>query len=602
MADGFGNSLNNIMIGNNGDNRLDGGDGNDTMTGGQGNDTYVVKTAGDIVNELVLNSANGGVDTVESAITYNLAARTNIENLTLLGSGNINGTGNALANTILGNSGNNVLDGGTGADALKGGVGNDTYIVDNLGDLVEDDGGDSGDLAKTSVRIASVFAGVENYTYTGTGAWSFTGDGADNKITGGSGNDTLIGLGGNDWLDGGLGNDKMKGGIGNDTYVINSAGDVIDEEGNTDLGDLVRSTITVNLALLAGGAIENALLLGAVAINATGNGTVNELTGNDGANTLDGQGGADVMSGGKGADTYVVDNAGDQVIETIGGPTGGIDLVKAGVTYSLASLGNVENLTLTGSGDFNGTGNGLNNVLNGNSGANILDGGGSSDTMAGGKGDDTYVVNSAGDIVNETVLNGAGGGVDTVMSSVTFTLATRTNIEHLVLTGGGAINGTGNALDNHITGNSNNNTLDGGAANDTLIGAGGNDALLGNIGNDTLVGGDGNDKMTGGAGNDTFDFNLVAELGDVDTITDFTRGADKLDILDLLNDAGYAGVHHLASVTAEGYLSFVYSGTGGTTTNLWFDADGSAGAVASAIALASVNVHLTNTDTSSFIV
>jgi Ca2+-binding RTX toxin-like protein len=593
-ADGSGNTLNNILIGNNGANRLDGGVGNDTMTGGAGNDTYVVGSVGDIVNELVLNSANGGVDTVESAITYSLAARTNIENLTLTGSGNINGTGNALANLIRGNSGNNVLDGGAGGDTLKGGAGSDTYIVDNLADVVDEEGNlGGGDLVKASVKITSVFAGVENYTYTGTTAWTFTGDGSDNKITGGSANDTLIGLGGNDWLDGGLGNDKLKGGIGNDTYVINSTGDVIDEEGNTDLDDVVRSTITVNLATLAGGAIENAILLGALAINATGNGADNELTGNAAANILDGRGGADIMNGGNGADTYIVDNIGDQVIETTGAAAGGIDLVKAGVTYSLASLVNVENLTLTGSGDFNATGNGLVNILIGNGGANVLDGGGGSDTMTGGAGGDTYIVNSAGDIVNETVLNSAGGGVDTVMSSVTFTLATRTNIEHLILTGGGAINGTGNALDNHITGNSNNNTLDGSTGNDTLIGAAGNDTLIGGIGNDFLQGGAGIDKMTGGAGNDTFDFNLLSELGD--TINDFAKGADKLDISDLLDSVGYAG----SNVFSDGYVTFAYNTT---TTNVLFDADGTLGAGGATTLAAMLNVHLTNADTSSFIV
>jgi serralysin len=589
-ADAFGNNLNNILIGNNGANRLDGGDGNDTMTGGQGDDTYVVKTAGDIVNELVLNSANGGVDTVESAITYSLATRTNIENLTLTGTAKINGTGNALGNTILGNTNDNILDGGAGGDTLKGRAGNDTYVLDSLADLVDEEGNtDKADLVKTSARITAAFAEVENYTYTGTLAWTFTGNELDNKIVGGSGNDTLAGLGGNDWLDGGLGNDKMKGGAGDDTYTIGSVGDVIDEEGNADLKDLVRSTITVNLLTLAGGAIENAFLIGTAAINATGNDGANELTGNAAANVLDGRGGIDVMDGGKGADTYIVDNALDQVIESIGAAAGGgLDLVKAGVTYSLLALGNVENLTLTGTGDFNATGNGLNNVLIGNKGANVLNGGGGSDTMTGGEGDDTYVVNSTGDIVNETVLNSLNGGHDTVQSGVTFTLATRTNIEDLELTGS-AINGTGNALNNHITGNSNNNTLDGGSGSDTLVGAGGNDTLLGNIGNDILNGGDGNDKMTGGAGNDTFDFNLVAELGDADTITDFIKGSDKLDISDLLT--GYTGIF-------DDYVSFTYSGT---TTNVFVDADG-LGAGLTTMSLASLlNVHLTDTDTASFV-
>jgi Ca2+-binding RTX toxin-like protein len=79
--------------------------------------------------------ANEGIDTVQSLITYTLGS--NVENLTLTGSSNINGTGNTLNNSITGNSGNNTLtgnagndflDGGAGSDALNGGTGNDTYV------------------------------------------------------------------------------------------------------------------------------------------------------------------------------------------------------------------------------------------------------------------------------------------------------------------------------------------------------------------------------------------------------------------------------------------------------------------------------------------
>ncbi len=92
----------------------------------------------------------------------------------------------------------------------------------------------------------------------------------NDTLSGNNGNDTLIGGNGVDWLDGGAGNDKMKGGAGNDTYVLSAATDVIDEEGNADTGDTVRAGFTVALGTLAGGAIENAILLGATAINATG--------------------------------------------------------------------------------------------------------------------------------------------------------------------------------------------------------------------------------------------------------------------------------------------------------------------------------------------
>jgi Ca2+-binding RTX toxin-like protein len=608
----FGNGLNNILIGNTGANRLDGGLGNDTMTGGAGGDTYVVNAAGDIVNELVLNSKGGGIDTVESAITYSLASRANIENLTLTGGAKINGTGNGLANLIIGNSNDNILDGAANADTLKGGAGSDLYIFDNVNDTAnEEANNDAADAVKSSATIAAAFAGVENYTYTGAKAWNFTGNDLNNVVSGGAGNDslnggdgkdTLLGNGGNDTLtggkgddllDGGIGNDKMKGGEGKDTYIVNAVGDTVEDDGG-DADDLVKSSVTVSL--LSGGflGIEDVILAGAVAINATGNASDNELTGNAGANVLNGGIGADKMSGGNGADTYFVDNIGDQVIETTGGAAGGIDLVKSTIDFNLSSIVNVENLTLIGTDNIDATGTGGNNVLIGNSGANKLDGGGGNDTMTGGEGDDYYVVNSAGDIVNELVLNNKNGGSDTVESTVTFSLAIRANVEDLILKGAGNINGTGNALDNEITGNDGKNTLDGGTGHDTLDGGNANDILIGGIGNDLLHGGAGVDKQTGGAGSDIFHYSSVGDLGD--TITDFSKAAgDKIDILDLLDSVNYVEV---TDIFADGYVSLTQNGT---TTNILFDQDG-AGAVFSTTTLASLlNVNIVNVDLNSFI-
>lgn len=134
----------------------------------------------------------------------------------------------------------------------------------------------------------------------------------------------------------------------------------------------------------------------------------------------------------------------------------------AAASYTLSD--HIENLTLTGVANIDGTGNALNNVITGNSGANVLDGAAGADTLTGGAGDDTYIVDS----VDDRTIEAFNAGIDTVRASVTYTLAT--NVENLTQTGTDNIDGTGNALNNIILGNTGINRLYGLAGNDTLRG------------------------------------------------------------------------------------------------------------------------------------
>ena len=614
VTQGIGNALNNTITGTAGINSLDGGAGADTMNGGAGDDQYAVDDIGDVVVEAV----NAGTDTIYSYITFNLAG-SEIEFLTLASAaGDINGYGNYLdnhmygnagMNTLTGGGGNDSIDGGAGADTLMGGAGNDSFFVDTAADVVTEYAGEGQDTVFSAVSLA-LGDNVENLVLTTAGAGQTgTGNVLNNAITSlTGGDDTLNGGAGDDGLNGGAGNDTMIGGLGDDTFTVDSTGDNV-IEANGEGNDGINATVSYNLT---GRFVENLFLKGTANIDATGNSQANGLYGNAGNNllsggggidvlnggagndTIDGGTGADAMIGGDGDDTFTVDNIGDTVSENAGQ---GSDTVNSAQSFVLGD--NIESLILTGTGNLNGTGNALNNMLKGNAGANVLDGGAGADTLTGGAGDDTYIVDNIADVAIEI----ANGGSDLVKASVTFTLAGQ-QIENLTLTGSANINGTGNSLANIITGNSGNNVINGGFGADTLTGGLGNDTyyvdnigdvvteasgqgtdlvistisyslagkqvenltltttaaidatgngldniINGNSGANTLNGGYGHDVLAGKAGADIFLFSTSSGL---DTITDYAVAEG-----DTLNVHAYNNAAHtITQVGADTQIAF----------------------------------------------
>ncbi len=216
--DGFenltGSKYNDTLTGDSNNNLLDGGAGADVMKGGLGDDTYVVGNAYDNVGERL----NEGTDTVLSSITYTLPS--NVENLTLTGTDNLNATGNSDNNVIHGNIGNNLIDGGAGADKMYGGLGDDTYVVNNSFDLANENANEGTDTVQSTITF-TLGANVENLTLTGTANINATGNALNNILIGNSGNNVL------------------KGGAGNDTFVFGKFGAA---NGLDHLNDFVSGT------------------------------------------------------------------------------------------------------------------------------------------------------------------------------------------------------------------------------------------------------------------------------------------------------------------------------------------------------------------------
>jgi Ca2+-binding RTX toxin-like protein len=238
------------------------------------------------------------------------------------------------------------------------------------------------------------------------------GNNLSNRLIGNRGNNVLRGGAGNDTLNGGIGRDRAIGGLGNDLYIVNSLGDVVVEALNQG-NDTVVSTASRTLSLN----VENLTLQGTANLNGFGNNLSNRLIGNRGNNVLSGGLGNDTLIGGIGSDraigglgddVYIVNSLRDATIEA---PNQGLDTVSSSISHTLRA--NVENLTLLGTTNLRGVGNGQNNLIFGNSGRNTLNGLAGDDAFLGEAGNDTLIGNLGNDVLagglgRDVLVGGAG--------------------------------------------------------------------------------------------------------------------------------------------------------------------------------------------------
>ncbi|BBL73132.1 beta strand repeat-containing protein [Methylomagnum ishizawai] len=355
-----GGAFNDSLYGNSGGNVLDGGAGADRLYGGPGNDTYVVDHTGDMVQDYIPGLGAGGIDTVQSyladyTLPYFGGGDYGIEILRLMGTGNLNGTGNGGDNTLYANAGNNSLNGAGGIDTLS-------YVFSSAAVTVS--------LAQTTAQ-ATGGSGTDTIRHF-------------ENLTGSAFNDKLTGNAGDNGLDGGSGADTLSGGDGNDTYVVDNSGDVVVEtNASADQTDSVRSSLT---AYTLPANVENLQLLGGGNLNGTGNALGNVIYANAGNNRLD---------GGAGSDTASYANAGAGVVVSLAVAT-----AQATGGSGSDTLLNFENLAGSAYAD----------TLTGNGAANVLTGGGGADRLGGGDGNDRLVVSDLG-----FALADGGAGTDTLV-------------------------------------------------------------------------------------------------------------------------------------------------------------------------------------------
>ena len=392
-------------------------------------------------------------------------------------------------------------------DRIDGGAGSDTVSYASSRVAVQVDLASTNPQVSTGSASGDTLVSIENAN-GGLADDRLAGNDLDNVLTGGRGADTLLGLAGIDTASYASSTAAVQVDLnsrGSQSSLGDAGGDVLDSIENL-IGSRYGDTLTGNTRTLSlRGEAGNDTLVGGEGADFLVGGLGNDsISGSGGADTLDGGAGDDVLNGGAGLDVA-------NYADAAAGVTVDLSLATRQMTGGGGrdTLTDIEGVVGSASADRL-TGNELANALQGGMGADTLDGGlAGRDTLDGGAGDDTYRVDHS----SQTIVEGVGGGSDTVRASINVTLSD--NVENLILSGPNLIRGYGNGLANRITA------------------SGGIDELRGFGGNHTLVAGAGRDLMAGGAGRDLFVFESLADLAvgsNRDAIADFVRGDDLIDL------------------------------------------------------------------------
>jgi Ca2+-binding RTX toxin-like protein len=515
-----GTQGNDVIAGLAGNDSINAASGNDTVFGNAGDDTIFGRggVAAVAVNAPV-SPDNGpftgsSITVTVTDVLYGDSALDSLQsgNDVIFGDGP--GSSNEGPDFIDAGPGNDSVSGGGGDDVIFGGSGNDTLSGDGGNDTIY--GGTGNDSIRGNDGTDILFGGDGNDTINGdNGNDSIQGNAGNDYIEGDDGDDTIFGNEGNDTIYGGAGNDSIQGNAGSDTLVGGTGFDTVSyadfdagvtvtlpepgftanatNAGNADV-DVISEFEAITGGsgndVLTGNSGNNILAGGAGNDNINGGDGNDTIFGDDGNDILVGGSGNDSLIGGLGNDLYIVDSAGDAVVEN---PGAGNDTVQATASISFVGTTNLNNIE-------------------------VLDIGANTVTITGAQ------------FASLTTISANGGNL--VVTDIT-NLAT--------FPGNKIIGSIGNVS---VTGGVNDDTITGFGGNDSLNGLGGNDIIAGQAGNDTITGGPGADTLTGGSGADVFVFAIgdsPANAPTIDVITDFAQGVDKIKVSAPFGPGTYAG-------------------------------------------------------------